>query len=171
MLTTETSFASAMEFSSTPALFFHHGHPPPTSLSQARCCFRAALPSDAETKSAAALNAAVERRPSLPLSTVRPSREDSASNASPPSTPLQHVKLGSSSCPPTPGSHQPAFPMHYIRSSQSRQEEERGGGEGLRVRVRQSQRLCTWRVSSRAWIFRTRPALFRPKSMFRSFPL
>ena len=80
---------------------------------------------DAEIKSVAALKAAVERRPSLPLSTVRvspflcspfipwnsallqPSREDSAT-ASRPSTPLQRVKLGSGSRPPTPGSRQPA---------------------------------------------------------------
>jgi hypothetical protein len=69
------------------------------------------------------LKAAVERKPSLPLSTIRvspfllslgiisaslqPSQENSAP-ASRPSTPLQRVKLGSSSRPATPGSRQPA---------------------------------------------------------------
>jgi hypothetical protein len=83
-----------------------------------------------------AIKAAVERRPSLPLSTVRvspfpcspvipcnsalsqPSREDSG-NTSRPSTPLQRVKLRSVSRTPTPGSRQPAVAhAHAIHPKQ-----------------------------------------------------
>ncbi|KAH9953767.1 hypothetical protein BGW80DRAFT_1476814 [Lactifluus volemus] len=72
----------------------------------------------AESKSVAALKAAVDRRHSLPLSTVRPSREDS-NNASRQSTPLQRIKLRSDSRPPTPGSCQPTVAhVHALHSKQ-----------------------------------------------------
>ncbi|KAH9987020.1 Sec34-like family-domain-containing protein [Russula compacta] len=93
--------------SNTPALSIRTPHPKSTLTIEE---WEAKAPlGDAETKSVAAIKAAVERRPALQLlTTAKPSQEHPAS-VSRPSTPQPRVKLGGpGSRPSTPGSRPPA---------------------------------------------------------------